>query len=725
MDIQTNASDGNTLTPTLLFAALRRLDDLLERAIAAAESAYGSKAAADPYRGLYIARDDVDRLLVREPGMPLLAAGATDGSSRPMHLPSLLWLQRKFALSAFDLDAILIALAPEVDLRYERLYAYLQDDVTRRRPSVDLVLNLLCATPDAKFHARSHFLPDAPLVRHQLVHLPADGGPGRAGLLARPVHLDESLVRQLLGQSYVDVRIEPFARIARPAVALAATALPEGMRIALAALLADRDRRPVRLYLRGPAGADQERIAEAIATGLGVPLLSADVRDLPVPAAEFRTAASLLCREALLRGAVLFLDGLDALHAEDRAPQWRALSQDLARLAIDVVLAGDAAWTGLVLVAGASAIDVATVRLPPAEFATRRAAWHEHMPAGSLPDIALDALAARFRLTPGQIAAAASSARAQTTLRSLETGAPEPVDLDEVFDAARNQSTHNLGTLARKMEPHYAWDDIILPSDQVQQLHEICNQVMHRELVFGRWGFDRKLSLGKGLNVLFSGPPGTGKTMAAEVIAKELRLDLFKIDLSQVVSKYIGETEKNLNRIFSEARTTNAILFFDEADALFGKRSEVRDAHDRYANIEIAYLLQKMEEYDGVSILATNLRQNLDVAFSRRLNFTVDFPFPDECSRLLIWRSMWPSETPLDPALDLDFVARQFKLSGGSIKNVAIAAAFLAADQGTAVSTAHVLRATRREFQKMGRTVSAAEFGGYADLAVLAHEQAS
>jgi SpoVK/Ycf46/Vps4 family AAA+-type ATPase len=209
------------------------------------------------------------------------------------------------------------------------------------------------------------------------------------------------------------------------------------------------------------------------------------------------------------------------------------------------------------------------------------------------------------------------------------------------------------------------------------------------------------------------------------VVAKELRLDLFKIDLSQVVSKYIGETEKNLNRIFSEARTTNAILFFDEADALFGKRSEVRDAHDRYANIEIAYLLQKMEEYDGVSILATNLRQNLDVAFCRRLNFTVDFPFPDEHSRLLIWQSMWPSATPLDAGLDLDFVARQFKLSGGSIKNVAIAAAFLAADQGSAVMTAHVLRATRREFQKMGRTVSTAEFGGYADLALVTQEQVS
>jgi SpoVK/Ycf46/Vps4 family AAA+-type ATPase len=264
--------------------------------------------------------------------------------------------------------------------------------------------------------------------------------------------------------------------------------------------------------------------------------------------------------------------------------------------------------------------------------------------------------------------------------------------------------------LARQIEPKYTWNDIVLPSDQLAQLTQVCNQVKYQHIVYGNWGFERKLSLGKGVNMLFSGSPGTGKTMAAEVIANDLQLDLYKIDLSQVVSKYIGETEKNLDRIFTLARNANGILFFDEADALFGKRSEVKDAHDRYANIEIAYLLQKMEEYEGITILATNLHQNLDEAFTRRVRFILEFPFPEQEYRLSIWQNIWPKETPLAPDMDLNFMAQQFKLAGGNIRNIALAAAFLAAENGQSVGMKHLLQATKREFQKMGRLVSNEEF---------------
>jgi SpoVK/Ycf46/Vps4 family AAA+-type ATPase len=272
-----------------------------------------------------------------------------------------------------------------------------------------------------------------------------------------------------------------------------------------------------------------------------------------------------------------------------------------------------------------------------------------------------------------------------------------------LYRACRAQSTPKLDALARKLEPKYEWQDIILPDDQLAQLGEICEQARHRLKVYGEWGFGRKLSRGRGLNALFSGPPGTGKTMAAEVIAKALQLDIYQIDLSQVVSKYIGETEKNLHRIFAEARSSNVILFFDEADALFGKRSEVRDAHDRYANIEVGYLLQKMEEYEGVAILATNLRDHLDAAFVRRMQFIVEFPFPDEEYRRRIWEATFPPEAPLGEDVDFGLLAREIKLAGGNIKNIGLAAAFYAASDGGAIGGPHLMKAAQREFQKMGR----------------------
>ena len=235
--------------------------------------------------------------------------------------------------------------------------------------------------------------------------------------------------------------------------------------------------------------------------------------------------------------------------------------------------------------------------------------------------------------------------------------------------------------------------------------------VRQRTTVYGDWGFDRKLAMGKGVIALFAGPPGTGKTMAAEVIAADLALDLYRIDLSAVVDKYIGETEKNLEKIFRQAQSSDAILFFDEADALFGKRSEVKDAHDRYANIETAYLLQRTEEYDGLVILASNLKKNMDEAFMRRLHFAVDFPEPDEAERLSIWQRAFPAEAPRDEDLDLKSLARNLKVTGGNIRNIVLASAFLAAEDGMPIAMRHLLRAAAHEFQKLGRLPVSGEFG--------------
>jgi SpoVK/Ycf46/Vps4 family AAA+-type ATPase len=253
--------------------------------------------------------------------------------------------------------------------------------------------------------------------------------------------------------------------------------------------------------------------------------------------------------------------------------------------------------------------------------------------------------------------------------------------------------------------PRFRWDDIVLPKEVSDVLREVLVRVRHRGRVFGDWGFSERHARSRSLTALFAGPSGTGKTMAAEVIANELTLPLYRVDLASVVSKYIGETEKNLAQIFDEASSTSAVLFFDEADALFGKRSEVRDSHDRYANIEVSYLLQRMEDYDGIVILASNFRQNLDEAFVRRLHLTADFPVPDEAARLAIFQRTLPAALPLAQDVDLPALARRFRLSGGNIRNVCVTAAFLAADDGAAVSMSHFLRAIRREHQKMGKLI--------------------
>ncbi len=721
--------DGTSLNSSAaalddLLPALQHLDRQLERAVAAAQVAYGPEAATDPYRGLHIDPEEVERLLAREPGTPAFQVDGETLESSPPDLviredSQLAWLQRSFGLSLFDLDLILIALAPELDRRYERLYAYLQDDVRCRRPSVELALNLLCTSAAAKLVRRAHFSPEAPLIRHGLLHLIPDPNQVEPPLLSHYLKLDEQVVRLLLGQEGLDSRLASFCRLIEPAVDWDELPLSDGIKQALPTLVAGawEARQPLRLYFCGPSGAGKRRAAEALAGEVGVPLLVADlVRALEVKG-DFEQILKLLFREAWFQDAILYLEGWDALRCPERSLSYRSLLEGLAEATGAIVLAGVQPWVP----DEAGPKGVITVSFPIPDFAQRQVCWQENLAAAgmALDGYDLDALANRFRLTPDQIADAVATACNHSLWRAAGLSPNEQQSLariqptiNELFATARDQSGHDLTALARKIEPKYVWEDIVLPPDPLAQLREICNQAKYRHLVYDEWGFDRKLSIGKGLNVLFSGPPGTGKTMAAEVIANELQLDLYKIDLSQVVSKYIGETEKNLDRIFTAAENANGILFFDEADALFGKRSEVRDAHDRYANIEIGYLLQKMEEYEGVAILATNLRQNLDEAFVRRLAFMVHFPSPDEAHRRQIWAGIWPPQAPLAADVDLDRLARQFKLSGGNIKNIAVAAAFLAAGTGESVGMNHLLQATRREYQKLGKVLSEAELDG-------------
>ncbi|HEY5954657.1 MAG TPA: AAA family ATPase [Terrimicrobiaceae bacterium] len=415
----------------------------------------------------------------------------------------------------------------------------------------------------------------------------------------------------------------------------------------------------------------------------------------PMP---FEEALWSLGREAVLQPAALSIQNFDALLGDDKQPLLRSLLEVAKTFALTLFLLGRRTWKPLGLLNDVAFFDF---EIPVPDEGIRKRLWESHLNGRSphATDAGAGALASKFRFTPGQIQDAMSAAGNLARSRSPEVG---PLTVEELQAACRAQSDPKLDKLARRIRPIHTWKDIVLPTDALAQLGEMCQRVAQSYRVLGKWGFGAKLSTGKGVNALFAGPSGTGKTMAAGILANELGLDLYKIDLSQVVSKYIGETEKNLDAIFTGAENSNIILFFDEADALFGKRSEVRDSHDRYANIEISYLLQKMEDYEGVAILATNLRQNLDEAFVRRLAFSIHFPFPDETDRRRIWGGIWPEGISLAEDVDLDLLSRQFKLSGGNIKNVALAAAFLASDDGI-VKMPHLLHATRREFQKLGQ----------------------
>jgi hypothetical protein len=679
-----------------LLPLLGRLDERLIAAVSAAEKLFAARAAGDLYRGLAITPADVDAALHRTPGRPFESttasiykvAEATHSSS----LRHLLWLQRVYELTDLDLDVMLLGLAPEVDLRYERLYAYLQDDVSRRRPSVDLALNLLCSSPGEKLQQRARFSPDAPLVRHRLIELIAD--PGHPPLLALSFRLDEQIVRFLLLDDSMDSRLIGSCRIEDSTQCRNDQLLSEEMIERLRALVVEQS--PLRVRFEGAPDSGQAEAVALLADALNLRALHADLSALGASTLPPAVVLHSLAREARLRGALLHLTGFCA-EAEPSAVCQSTLWLALETVSVPYVIE----TAGSRVAEAAKAPCVATLNFSAPAAAQREHCWRLSLRDRGLEECAAPLLAERYRLNYSQIRRAAASA--------LEPGA---VTVAALSLSARAQTRFALTNLAPLLNCARTWEDLVLPADAIAQLREVCAQFEGRRKVFEVWGFGGKLPYGKGTSVLFAGSPGTGKTMAAEVVANELGLDLCRIDLASVVSKYIGETEKNLEKIFAAAARANAILLFDEADALFGKRSEVKDAHDRYANLEVSYLLQRMEQYEGVTILATNLRDNLDDAFLRRIAFVVHFPFPDEQHRGRIWAGMWPVSIPLAEDVDLAALARSMKLSGGSIKNVGLAAAFLAAADGGVITVQHLLHAARREYQKLGKSTSAVDVLG-------------
>jgi hypothetical protein len=675
--------------------------------------ATGIPVGEDEFRGLYISESEVDRLL----GSPRHAARENGAAPRDGRLASLREALAELVASAggplgqvaslaglspFEAGCLLLCLAADEDSDVQRLIAYAQDHVSRRRPSVELLIRVF-AGDDPGGVARRAFDADAPLRRWRLVTLHDEPGQPHTPPGGRSVALDSRIAGHLLGDAALDETLRLHSRLTSIPDGPCYPPLPSPLRERIEALsaLPATALQPPLIQLAGPDPLRIRAVAGELAARAGLGLLSVG---LPGLEAEMglETALALAGREAALQEAALLLTGMEQLKREDN-DQLRTLAVRglLAPLSFLATTGGDA-WPGL------------SISVPGLDFDGRKSLWAAALgDTGAIDPAVLDDLAGKFRLSVQGIE---DAARAAVGTARWRDPAHPVVEIDDLYSAARAQSMPILNTLARKVAPHYHWDDIVLPPDTLDQLREMCGMVEHRHLVYETWGFDRKLALGKGVMSLFAGQSGTGKTMAADVIAGALGLDLYKIDLSGVVSKYIGETEKNLGSIFSEAESSNAILFFDEADALFGKRSEVKDAHDRYANIETAYLLQRMEEYSGAVILATNLKMNLDEAFSRRLHFVIDFPLPEEEDRRRIWLSTLPPDLPRADDIDFGFLARQFKITGGNIRNIVLAGAFIAASEGVPMGMAHLIRGTRREYQKLGRMVTEAEFGPYVAL---------
>ncbi len=695
-----------------LHAELARLELVVRREVVRLRAA--NLIVDDDFRGLYIADEQIDALLAEgTDGTDRLSTlhaldglierarrGSDEAADRAPGEPPLRRVARIFGLSAFDTDVLLVALAPEVDLRWQTLYAYVQNDVTKKRPTVDFALKLLLPSVDSRLDARRSFVPEAPLLRHGLLRLVADAQEPDPPLIARAMKADDALVSSLVGLEGFACRYPGTRYVPEPAE-IASLPLSTAARDALDAAVRILRSAPAAVSLQGPARADLERAAEGLASALGRRLVTCRLGSALADADDARTTLAAIRRDAALLDALLFVDDAELLATpEARARRLgEVVGEELGAFDGPLVLGGIQPWAAETTLRRG---PVVSLEVPAPDASVRARLWREALTGGPVD---LGSVADSFKLGAREIAHAASAAVLRAGLRD------EAPTLADLHAAARAESTNALGAYAQKLSPAYTWDDIVLPPRALRSLREVCASMRFRSVVQDEWGFGRNNVRGNGLNALFSGASGTGKTMAAEIVANELGLDLYKIDLANVVSKYIGETEQNLSRIFAAA--DNAILFFDEADALFGKRSEVRDAHDRYANIEVAYLLQRIEEYEGVVVLATNLAKNVDDAFARRMHHAVEFPFPDKQLRERIWGGVFPPEAPLGRDVDLAFLAERFELAGGNIRNVAVAAATDAAQDGREIRMVHLVSATARELEKLGRLPSRAAFGRY------------
>ncbi len=609
-------------------------------------------------------------------------AGAAAPATAPVlsDPPALDRLVAAFGLSAFERDVLLMCAGVELDASFASLCRDVQKGAAA--PTFSLAL---AALADPHWSALA---PAGPLRYWKMIEIA-----GPSALTGSALRIDERVLHHLAGVPFLDERLAGMVEPYPTPRDLPETQRLVADRVAAAWRSADRPWTAIQL-----CGEDEAALCDVGASACAIlgfePYVTRAVA-VPAAAAEHELLRRLWTRESILSGAGLLvtLDGNESIEA-----------------------LGTAGWfvdrsSGPTLVCSRQPLRTARRRLlrfdvPKPKVGEQMDLWRDAL--GSVAarfDGHLLQLVAHFDLGASVIAASAAMVRQDCP------PLPTPADPVRLWDTCRVQARARLDDLAQRIETAAAWDDLVLPDLQKQILRDIVTHARHRVRVYEDWGFAATSGRGLGISALFVGASGTGKTLAAEVLGNELRLDVYRIDLSQVVSKYIGETEKNLRRVFDAAEAGGAVLLFDEADALFGKRSEVKDSHDRYANIEVSYLLQRMEQYRGLAILTTNMREALDPAFTRRIRFIVQFPFPDAGQRAEIWRRIFPRTTPTN-GLEIARLAR-LNVAGGNIRNIALGAAFMAAADGQAVRMEHVLKAARAEYAKIERPLTEAEIAGW------------
>jgi AAA+ superfamily predicted ATPase len=599
--------------------------------------------------------------------------------------PALDAVSRAFNLTPFERDVLVLCAGMELDSAFGGICGRAHGDAQRAYPTFGLAL---AALPDAHWSA---LLPDGPLRYWHLIEFGSGGSPS-APLTSRPLRIDERVLHYLAGLAHADERLASLVSPVRVEYAVVPTHRAIAEHVVTAWKRSVERVAPPVIMLYGADLASARSIAAAACQACGWNAYIINERLIPSSATDLHLLTRLLEREVRLDSAAILIE-------------CQGLSSDTNR---------DGALRDLIDRTNGPLIVMTRERQqlgrrPTASFEVVKPTSHEQrviwqsVLLGDADEVTanIDQLTAQFSLNVPEIESAAEEARA-------EAG---PVSGRSLWKACRHQSRGRLDDLAQRISSMARLDDLVLPDSQKEVLRDIVTHVKNRATVHDAWGFAGQSNRGLGISALFAGSSGTGKTMSAEVLAGALELDLYRIDLSSVVSKYIGETEKNLRRIFDAADGGGVILLFDEADALFGKRSEVKDSHDRYANIEVSYLLQRMESYRGLAILTTNMRSALDVAFMRRIRFIVQFPFPDAAQRAQIWRKVFPRDTPT-LGLDVERLA-QLSVAGGSIRNVALNAAFLAADTNEPVGMSHVLRAARSEYAKLEKALTDTEVAGW------------